>query len=233
MTDPIRNYLVPTVIEQTNRGERAFDIYSRLLKERIIFLGTADRRHGRQPDDRPAPAPRVARTPTRTSRSTSTRPAARSRACSRSTTRCSTSSPTCRRSASARPRRPRPSCSRPARTGKRFALPHARILIHQPHGWRVAARPSTSRSRPRRSCGCASCSTRSSPTTPARRSRRSRNDTDRDFIMSADEAKAYGIVDEVISNRELASIAGCGRGTELTTESERTGRGGRDRGEVR
>lgn len=39
--DPIdvyMNYLVPTVIEQTNRGERAFDIYSRLLKERIIFL---------------------------------------------------------------------------------------------------------------------------------------------------------------------------------------------------
>jgi ATP-dependent Clp protease protease subunit len=35
-----QNYLVPTVIEQTNRGERAFDIYSRLLKERIIFLGT-------------------------------------------------------------------------------------------------------------------------------------------------------------------------------------------------
>src|SRR6266508_3884703 len=36
----MRNYLVPTVVEQTNRGERAFDIYSRLLKERIIFLGT-------------------------------------------------------------------------------------------------------------------------------------------------------------------------------------------------
>jgi ATP-dependent Clp protease, protease subunit len=35
-----RNYLVPTVIEQTNRGERAFDLYSRLLKEHIIFLGT-------------------------------------------------------------------------------------------------------------------------------------------------------------------------------------------------
>ena len=32
------NYVVPTVIENTNRGERAFDIYSRLLKERIIFL---------------------------------------------------------------------------------------------------------------------------------------------------------------------------------------------------
>ena len=38
---PISNdYLIPMVIEQTNRGERSFDIYSRLLKERIIFLGT-------------------------------------------------------------------------------------------------------------------------------------------------------------------------------------------------
>ncbi|MFG1400727.1 ATP-dependent Clp protease proteolytic subunit [Xanthobacter sediminis] len=41
MRDPIdtyMNYLVPMVVEQTNRGERAYDIYSRLLKERIIFL---------------------------------------------------------------------------------------------------------------------------------------------------------------------------------------------------
>ena len=36
--DTYTNYLVPTVVEQTNRGERAFDIYSRLLKERIIFV---------------------------------------------------------------------------------------------------------------------------------------------------------------------------------------------------
>ncbi len=38
--EPYRNYLVPVVVEQTSRGERAFDIYSRLLKERIVFLGT-------------------------------------------------------------------------------------------------------------------------------------------------------------------------------------------------
>ncbi len=37
---PIQNYLVPTVIEQTHRGERGWDIFSRLLKDRIIFLGT-------------------------------------------------------------------------------------------------------------------------------------------------------------------------------------------------
>lgn len=37
---PRNNYFVPTVIEQDGRGERAFDIYSRLLKDRIIFIGT-------------------------------------------------------------------------------------------------------------------------------------------------------------------------------------------------
>lgn len=35
------NHLVPIVIEQTSRGERAYDIYSRLLKDRIVFIGTA------------------------------------------------------------------------------------------------------------------------------------------------------------------------------------------------
>jgi len=41
MRDPIEirnNYLIPQVIENTSRGERGFDIYSRLLRERIIFL---------------------------------------------------------------------------------------------------------------------------------------------------------------------------------------------------
>ena len=36
----MQNYLVPVVVEQTNRGERSYDIYSRLLKDRIIFIGT-------------------------------------------------------------------------------------------------------------------------------------------------------------------------------------------------
>ena len=41
MSDPVESYmytLVPMVVEQTNRGERAYDIYTRLLKERIIFV---------------------------------------------------------------------------------------------------------------------------------------------------------------------------------------------------
>src|SRR5208282_5579337 len=39
-THRYQNYLVPTVVESSNRGERAYDLYSRLLRERIIFLGT-------------------------------------------------------------------------------------------------------------------------------------------------------------------------------------------------
>lgn len=35
----VNDYLIPTVVEETNRGERAYDIYSRLLKERVVFLG--------------------------------------------------------------------------------------------------------------------------------------------------------------------------------------------------
>ena len=41
VTPPQNNYYVPMVVEQTGRGERSYDIYSRLLKDRIIFLGTA------------------------------------------------------------------------------------------------------------------------------------------------------------------------------------------------
>src|SRR5690606_5219661 len=44
MTKP-KNYLVPTVVEKSHDGERAYDIYSRLLKERIIFLGEEVNEH--------------------------------------------------------------------------------------------------------------------------------------------------------------------------------------------
>jgi ATP-dependent Clp protease, protease subunit len=40
MSADIRNFIIPTVIEQTHRGERGWDIFSRLLKDRIVFLGT-------------------------------------------------------------------------------------------------------------------------------------------------------------------------------------------------
>ena len=56
--ETVRSMLIPMVVEQTNRGERAYDIYSRLLKDNIIFLGRADRRRRGQPDHRPDALPR-------------------------------------------------------------------------------------------------------------------------------------------------------------------------------
>lgn len=41
MSPTSANFIIPTVIEQTHRGERGWDIFSRLLKDRIIFLGSA------------------------------------------------------------------------------------------------------------------------------------------------------------------------------------------------
>jgi ATP-dependent Clp protease protease subunit len=40
LSQPALSYIIPTVVEQTHRGERGWDIYSRLLKDRIVFLGT-------------------------------------------------------------------------------------------------------------------------------------------------------------------------------------------------
>ena len=90
--------LIPMVVEQTSRGERAFDIYSRLLAERIVFLGTPI-------DDQIANLVIAqlihleSEDPDKDIHCTSTRPAARCTRASRSTTRCSTSSRTCRRPA--------------------------------------------------------------------------------------------------------------------------------------
>ncbi len=89
--------------------------------------------------------------------------------------------------------------------GKRFILPHARVLIHQPHGGaqgqavdiQIQAKEIT---RMRETLD--EILAHHTGQTVEKVS----NDTDRDFIMGANEAKEYGIVDEVISNRELAAV---------------------------
>ena len=90
--------------------------------------------------------------------------------------------------------------------GKRYALPHARILIHQPHGGasgqavdiEIQAKEII---RMRELLDEIMAHHTGQPVEKVA------HDTDRDFIMSAVEAQDYGIVDEVISNRELASVA--------------------------
>jgi ATP-dependent Clp protease, protease subunit len=89
--------------------------------------------------------------------------------------------------------------------GKRFILPHARVLIHQPHGGasgqavdiEIQAKEII---RMRELLDELLAHHTGQPLD------RVAKDTDRDFIMSGTEAKDYGIVDEVISNRELAAV---------------------------
>ena len=126
-----RMQLVPMVVEQTNRGERAYDIFSRLLKDSIIFIGTPI-------DDRwPTSSSRRCcfwkrRIRTRTSCSTSTAPAGRSRRGWRSTTRCSSSGRTCRRYCIGQAASMAAVLLAAGAKGKRFSLPNSRIVIHQP-----------------------------------------------------------------------------------------------------
>jgi ATP-dependent Clp protease protease subunit len=89
--------------------------------------------------------------------------------------------------------------------GKRFILPHARVLIHQPHGGasgqavdiEIQAREIT---RMRELLDEILAFHTGQPV------ERVKKDTDRDFIMSAADAADYGLVDEVITNRELAAV---------------------------
>ena len=116
--------LVPMVVKQDPRGERSFDIYSRLLDERIVFLG--------QPIDDEVANLVVAQLlhlesadPDARSSSTSTRPAASPTPAWPSTTRCSTSAPRCTRRAAGSPCRPPRSCSSAARRQAHVAAQRA------------------------------------------------------------------------------------------------------------
>ena len=200
--EPAYNYLVPTVVEQTSRGERAFDLYSRLLKEHIIFLGTpiddtianlvcAQLLHleSENPDKDiniyiNSPGGDITALFAIYDTMQYIKPDI--------TTICfgqAASAAAVLLAAGTK--------------GKRLALPHARVLLHQPWG--------------------SGSGTATDVEIQAREIMRMRDlledilsehtgqtkeklkiDTDRDFVLSADEAKEYGIIDEVISTRDLA-----------------------------
>ncbi len=201
-----RNYLVPTVVEQTNRGERAFDLYSRLLKENIIFLGTpiddtianlicAQLLHleSENPDK---DINLYINSPGGDINSLFAIYDTMSYIKPDITTICfgqAASAAAVLLAAGSK--------------GKRLALPHARILLHQPYAGAsgqasdielVAAE--VARLKKSLEEVLAAHTGQSIDKIAA--------DTDRDFVMTAAEAQAYGIIDEVIENRDLADKAG-------------------------
>ncbi len=195
----IANYLVPTVVEQTNRGERAFDIYSRLLKDRIIFLGTpindeianlimAQLLHleGEDPDKDiniyiNSPGGSVTSALGIYDTMNFIKP--------KVSTICMGQAASAAAILLAA-----------GEKGKRFALPHARVLIHQPHGGaegqstdiEIAAKE-VQRIRDLLDEILAGATGQEKSKITA--------DTDRDFIMTAQEAVEYGIIDQVIQSR--------------------------------
>jgi len=201
---PIYDYLVPTVVESTNRGERAFDLYSRLLKDHIIFLGTPI-------DDTIANLVCAqilyleSENPDREISLYINSPGGDITALfaiydtiqfvkNEISTFCygqAASAAAVLLAAGTK--------------GKRFALPHARVLLHQPYGGAdgTAADIEIQAKEIMRMRDLLDQMISQHTGQPVEKVKQ---DTDRDFIMSADDAKAYGIVDEVISTRELAEV---------------------------
>ncbi|MGH9000382.1 MAG: ATP-dependent Clp protease proteolytic subunit [Acidimicrobiia bacterium] len=205
MIEPVSNYLVPTVIEQTNRGERAFDLYSRLLKDRIIFLGTPI-------DDTVANLVSAqllhleSENPDQDISIYVNSPGGEITGLfaiydTMQFIKCDVSTICIGQAASAAA-----VLLAAGAPKKRFALPHARILIHQPHGG-AAGQAVDIEIQAKEIIRMRNLLEEILAHHTGQELERLRKDSDRDFIMSANEALDYGIVDEVLSNRALAQVA--------------------------
>jgi ATP-dependent Clp protease protease subunit len=198
------NLVIPSVIEQTSRGERFFDIYSRLLNERIIFLGTpiddqvanlivAQMIHLESEDpDKDinlyinSPGGDITALFAIYDTMKFVKPA--------KSTFCygqAASAAAVLLAAGTK--------------GKRFALPHARILIHQPYGG-AAGQATDIELQAKEILRMRDLLNQMLPQDTGQPIDKIQKDTDRDFIMSAEESQEYGIIDEVITTRELAGV---------------------------
>ena len=222
---------MPTVVEQTNRGERAYDLYSRLLKENIIFLGTPI-------DDTIANLICAqllhleSENPDKDINIYINSPGGDITALFAIYDTMQFVKPDISTICFGQAASAAAVLLAAGTQGKRLALPARPGPAPPALRRRPAARPPTSSWRPRRSCGCGPCSRRSWPTTRARTASKIHKDTDRDFVMSAERPREYGIIDEVITARALADKTGPitrGPAEQGTTRAT----GDRRRGQVR
>jgi ATP-dependent Clp protease, protease subunit len=199
------NYLVPTVIEQTNRGERAFDIYSRLLQQRIVFLGTpvnddianvvmAQLLHLESED----PDKDIALYINSPGGSITALFAIYD---TMEFIKCDVQTICMGQAASAA------AVLLAAGTpGKRFALPHARILLHQPYGG-AEGQSVDIEIQAKEILRMRDLLNEILAEKTGQSVERIALDTDRDFILQADGAKDYGIIDDIIASRKAQERA--------------------------
>jgi ATP-dependent Clp protease protease subunit len=202
----MRDYLVPIVVEQTSRGERAYDIYSRLLKDRIIFLGTPIDDvvsnliiaqllflEAEEPDRDiylylNCPGGYV----TSGLAVYDTIQYIKPDVCTICIGQAASMGALLLTAGT---------------KGKRFALPHARIMIHQPMGsFQGQATDIEIQAQEilRMRKTLEDILVRHTGQTPEKIQR----DTERDFFMSGIQAKEYGIIDEVIVSRDGSKLPG-------------------------
>jgi ATP-dependent Clp protease, protease subunit len=201
-----RNYNIPYVVEQTNRGERGYDLYSKLLKENIIFVGTpiddtianlicAQLLHleSESPDKDinlyiNSPGGDITALFAIYDTMSFIKPDISTicfgQAASAAAVLLAAGTP-----------------------GKRLALPHARILIHQPYA-QSQGQATDIELAAREILRMRTLLEEILSTHTGQPVEKIHQDTDRDFVMSADEAMNYGIIDEVISARSLADNSG-------------------------
>lgn len=197
------SYLVPVVIEQTNRGERSYDIWSRLLKDRIVFLGTpVDDQVANviiaqllflESDDPDKEINLYINSPGGSvSAGLGIYDAMQHIKCPVNTTVVGLAASM-------------GALLLAAGTGKRYALPNARVMIHQPllHGvgGQVTDIEITAREAIKTKEQMAEILAKHT----GQPIDRVKVDTERDRWMSADEAKAYGLVDDVVHPKDKAS----------------------------
>jgi ATP-dependent Clp protease protease subunit len=194
-----QNYLVPTVVESSNRGERSYDLYSRLLRERIIFLGTpiddtianlvCAQLLFLESEDPEKDINLYINSPGGDITGLLAIYDVMKYIKSDVSTFCfgqAASAAAVLLGAGAH--------------GKRFALPHARVLLHQPWGG-VGGQASDIEIQAREILRMKDLLNSMLADDTGQSAERVNKDTDRDFIMSAEEAVEYGLIDEVISNR--------------------------------
>jgi ATP-dependent Clp protease protease subunit len=195
-------YLIPMVVEQSSRGERAYDIFSRLLKDRIIFIGTPIDDAGanlviaqllfleaEEPEKDihlyiNSPGGSVTASLAIYDTMQFVKPAIETICMGQAASGAAL-------------------LLAAGTKGKRMALPHSRIMIHQPYGG-VQGQAVDIQIQAREILRMREELNRIIAKHTGQQLERVEKDSDRDFFMSPEEAKEYGLVDEVILYRELA-----------------------------
>ena len=205
-----QNYLVPVVIEQTNRGERSFDIYSRLLKDRIVFLGTPI-------DDQVANLVMAqlihleSEEPDKDISIYINSPGGDITSLFAVYDTMKYIKPDVSTIVMGQAASAAAVLLAAGAKGKRYALPHSRVLIHQPHG-QAGGQAVDIEIQAKEILRYRQLLDQLLAEHTGQTLEKVKHDTDRDFIMTADQAKDYGIIDEVIATRKLADMRAAGNG---------------------